>query len=130
VGRAAEAAAGGRVFGPAQQVVASVPEGTAPPRPSGPDLSLRPDLSRGRDERRETGVRVGVVPAAAAVYVDGNFVGTGRDLAAAVRPLTLAPGRHVLEAVAPGYRPLRREVELGAGEVIVVELALEREAGA
>ena len=37
------------------------------------------------------------------VFLDGRLLGTGRDLVA--RAFPLAPGRHAIEIVAPGFRP-------------------------
>ncbi len=42
-------------------------------------------------------------PLDAQVFLDGRLLGTARDLVA--RAFPLAPGRHAIEIVAPGFRP-------------------------
>jgi len=44
------------------------------------------------------------------------------------RPVYVAPGRHVVEVTAPGYRPVRTEVAVSAGELRDLAVALGREA--
>jgi hypothetical protein len=58
----------------------------------------------------------------AAVYVDGSFRGTGAEL----DELNLAPGRHRVEVVAPGYRTFDREVDVKAGRNPELTVELER----
>ena len=43
------------------------------------------------------------------------------------RPIHLAPGRHVIEVSAPGYRSVRTEVAVSAGELRDLAVALGRE---
>lgn len=67
------------------------------------------DLSRGE-------LRVRSVPEGASVEIDGA--------SASPSPLTvrLAPGKHTVRALAPGYEPVSREIELeanGAAELVV-----------
>lgn len=57
-------------------------------------------------------------PEGANVFVDGVFVGTG------IWQGPLPSGPHRFEALAPGYRPFRREVLLAAGERAVVPALL------
>jgi hypothetical protein len=63
-----------------------------------------------------------VQPEQAAVYVDGAFRGTGRDIA----ELNLPPGRHRVEVVAPGFKTFDREVEVKPGDTQTVTIELER----
>lgn len=63
-----------------------------------------------------------VRPEQAAVYVDGAFRGTGRD----VDDLDLPPGRHRVEVVAPGFKTFDREVEVKAGATETLSIELER----
>jgi hypothetical protein len=114
----------GRVFGP-------VPAGAAAQAAaSGPDLSLRPDLRVERDSGAPAAARSGaalevkVTPPVASVYVDGEFVGTGSELARLQRGLSVAPGAHRIEVMAPGHEPREVAVEVPAGErrQVVVEL--------
>ena len=76
----------------------------AGPEPDGGELLLRVD------------------PADASVYVDGVFRGTGQDSAV----LSLAPGRHQIEVVRPGYRTEEREVEVRPSDVTEVTIELGR----
>jgi tetratricopeptide (TPR) repeat protein len=46
------------------------------------------------------------------------------------RPLYVAPGRHVVDVTAPGYRPVRTEVAVSAGELRDLAVALGSEAAA
>lgn len=52
-----------------------------------------------------------VEPADASVYVDGEFRGAARQ----ARTLELPEGRHRVEVVRPGYKPVEREIEIRAG---------------
>lgn len=67
-------------------------------------------------------LRLSVRPADASVYVDGAFRGSGREASS----LKLAPGRHRIEVVRPGYRTMEREVEIAPGEPTEVTIELER----
>lgn len=58
-------------------------------------------------------------PAAATLLLDGRSVTLG------VAPLRIAAGGHVLEASADGYRPLRREIMVSAGQPLRLRLALQ-----
>ncbi len=73
----------------------------------------RAEPEPGREPAAESGtLRLDVVPPDATVYVDGEFHGVAREL----RRLRLAPGRHEVEVVRPGYLTQSRVVELRAGE--------------
>jgi PEGA domain len=65
-------------------------------------------------------LRLDVEPEDASVYVDGAFRGTGREAAS----LRLAPGRHRIEVVRPGYRTDEREVEIAPAEPTVISVHL------
>ena len=115
--------AGGRVFGPVQK---QGPEATP-----GPDPRLRPELQRpvgGPPPSVERGERAAlefrVTPEIASVYVDGEFLGTGRELAQMERGFAVSAGAHTVEVVAPRFAPrtLTVEVEAGASRQVVVEL--------
>jgi len=67
-----------------------------------------------------------VVDPWAEVFVDGNHVATTPT----ARPIPLPPGRHFLKFENPYHRTVDREVEVVAGETLVVELALEPTVGA
>jgi serine/threonine protein kinase len=59
-----------------------------------------------------------VEPSDAAITVDGAPVASGKAI-------SLAPGKHVVEAQAGGRKPYRAELELAAGAHLAVEAALE-----
>jgi len=75
-----------------------------------------------RDDAEAGTLRLDLKPSDASVYVDGEFRGSGRR----VETLRLAPGRHRLEVVRPGYRTVEREIEVRAGENSRVEIELGR----
>lgn len=57
-------------------------------------------------------------PSDAAVYVDGQYVGTVAQFTSTSQPLSLNPGRHHVEIQAQGYVPLAFDADIVAGEVI------------
>jgi hypothetical protein len=75
-----------------------------------------------RDDAEAATLRLDLKPSDASVYVDGEFRGSGRR----VETLRLAPGRHRLEVVRPGYRTIEREIEVRTGETTRVEIELSR----
>jgi len=116
-------------------------EGGAPPDRGAPlDRGGRPDLggeprddrgtaSRGA-ERTDLGrVMLEVRPDDASVYLDGRFVGTGRDVTTATEPLLVVPGEHRLQVVHPDYANEDRSFSVSAGEEKMVGVELHRGAG-
>jgi hypothetical protein len=71
-------------------------------------------------ERAE--VQLHVVPADAAMYVDGEFRGTAREVAS----LRLTPGRHHVEVTRPGYRVAERTIDVEAGTLTSIRIELQR----
>jgi hypothetical protein len=67
-------------------------------------------------------LQLSVQPEDASVYVDGAFRGTGREASS----LRLAPGRHRIEVVRPGFRTAESELEIPAGETTRLQVTLER----
>jgi len=67
-------------------------------------------------------LELSVRPEDASVYVDGAFRGSAREAST----LRLAPGRHRIEVVRPGYRTLEKEVDIAPGETTDVKVELER----
>ena len=67
-------------------------------------------------------LQLSVQPEDASVYVDGAFRGTGREAAS----LKLAPGRHRIEVVRPGFRTAESDVDVPAGETTRLKVTLER----
>jgi hypothetical protein len=66
-------------------------------------------------------VTVNVEPAGATVMVDGRTMGT----APLPKALGIAAGNHVLEVVADGYKPTRRELMISAGVPLALNVKLE-----
>jgi hypothetical protein len=96
-----------------------------------PGRDARDRVSRtGGDDAREDEpddaeagtLHLGLNPSDASVYVDGEFRGSGSR----VENLRLAPGRHRIEVVRPGYRTVEREIDVRAGETSRVEFDLGR----
>jgi hypothetical protein len=115
----------GRVFGPAVEERT----GGAAPRP---DPSLRPE-TRGEGGGQEraapplgaAALEVVVSPAGAAVYLDGEFLGTAAELRVLQRGVAVGAGRHRIEVFAPGLSPKAVEVEVTSGETRQVVIELE-----
>jgi hypothetical protein len=114
-----------RVFGPA---VEERTGGTSPR----PDPSLRPETrgEAGGDERAApplgaAALEVVVSPAGAAVYLDGEFLGTAAELRVLQRGVAVSSGRHRIEVFAPGLAPKAVDVEVTSGETRQVVIELE-----
>lgn len=77
-----------------------------------------------KDELAAVGGRLDlkIRPEDASVYVDGAFRGSAREASS----LKLAPGRHRIEIVRPGYRTHDREVDVVPGETTELTIELER----
>jgi hypothetical protein len=115
----------GRVFGPA-------PQETAPRAAPHADPSLRPETrgEAGGDERAAPPLGVAaldvvVSPAGAAVYLDGEFLGTAAELRVLQRGVAVSAGRHRIEVFAPGLSPRSVEIEVTSGETRQVVIELE-----
>ena len=67
-------------------------------------------------------VRLAASPDDAAIYVDGEFRGSARQVAG----LQLAPGRHHVEAVRPGFRVAAREIDVAPGTLTSIRIELQR----
>jgi PEGA domain len=87
------------------------------------EQDVRPDADYGdRDGVADAGrLQLDVRPADATIYVDGQFRGT----AAVDSALDLAPGRHTVEIVRPGYQTERRVVDVRIGEARSLSIALQ-----
>lgn len=77
-----------------------------------------------KDETAAVGgrLKLSVRPDDASVYVDGAFRGSAREASS----LKLAPGRHRIEIVRPGFRTLEREVDVVPGETTDLTVELEK----
>jgi hypothetical protein len=73
---------------------------------------------------RGAALELRVSPDNAAVYLDGELVGTGEELRRLQRGLAVPPGKHQIQVMAPGKAARELEVEVGPGErqQVVVEL--------
>lgn len=91
--------------------------------PSAPDAQVTEVETQINQLRTRVGeFQIVVTPADAmglAVTLDGQAVSLGR-------PAHVAPGHHVVEAIAEGYTTLHREVDASAGQAQVLTLNLER----
>jgi hypothetical protein len=97
--------------------------GREEPRYEGPRDREEADRAEDDRENAEAGtLRLDLKPSDASVYVDGEFRGAGRR----VENLRLAPGRHRIEVVRPGYRTVEREVDVRPGDNNRVQIELER----
>jgi len=69
------------------------------------------------DARAEPGrLQLSIEPNDASVYLDGRFVGTGRELAGLRSGLLVDAGEHRLEVVRPGYVGETRSVTIRGGD--------------
>ncbi|MEE2775549.1 MAG: PEGA domain-containing protein [Acidobacteriota bacterium] len=90
------------------------PPPTAAPRSTEPSNVSRTPV--GADARREPGgVVLEVHPADASVYLDGRFIGTGREVSTLRSPLLVDPGSHTLQVIHPDYLSEDIEFEIGSG---------------
>lgn len=84
-------------------------------QPESEEAAPRPSGGRGM-------LLLQVEPPDASVYVDGEFRGAARQ----ARSLELTEGRHRVEVVRPGYKPVEREIEIRAGRSENWEVSLGR----
>jgi hypothetical protein len=101
-----------------------------------PEREVRRERDDPEDDARSVGVedaanepsaeygklQLSVQPEDASVYVDGAFRGSGREASS----LRLAPGRHRIEVVRPGFRTAESDVDVPAGETTRLKVSLER----
>jgi hypothetical protein len=89
----------------------------SPPSQAANDSVTRPPAT-GR-------LRVHAEPGDAAVYLDGEYLGLGAELARIHGALAVPIGTHRLEAARPGFASAVRTVEVGDGDVAQVDIILE-----
>jgi hypothetical protein len=111
--------AGAYYGGPGYSVGVHAPSGAV----GGDDGEAPPPPARAAERSYESPsgrVRLEVRPDDASVYVDDEFRGTARE----ARIMRLAPGRHRIELVRPGFATEQREVTVVSGESqdVLVEL--------
>lgn len=116
---------------PSRRVFGKKEEAAEPPARGGADPSLRRETRSDAEEPRAERVPKGAVldlrvsPDNAAVYLDGELVGTADELRRLERGLAVPPGKHEVEALAPGKKPRSLTVEVNAGEKQQVVIELE-----
>ena len=80
------------------------------------------------DARGEPGsLKLEIEPGDASVYLDGRFLGTGRELARLRSGLIVDPGQHRIEVVRPGRRSETQTFSVTAGEEVSVDIELDEE---
>jgi hypothetical protein len=67
------------------------------------------------------GVSLEITPNTAAVYVDGQYVGTVANFAPTMAPLALTQGRHRLKVRSPGYETMSFDADVKPGQVILFQ---------
>lgn len=86
----------------------------------------RSDRPDGPGDKNIGRLILSIWPEDAAIYIDGNFAGTGGEVGRLSAGLILPPGEHRIEIVRPGYRTVDRQVVLPPGEEVKIQLDLER----
>jgi hypothetical protein len=87
-----------------------------------------PSRGESLDARAEPGrLALDVQPDDASVYLDGRFLGTGRELAGLRSGLIVDPGTHTIEVVRPGREAATRYVQIVSGRETRIEVSLEGE---
>ena len=74
------------------------------------------------ESKISTGISMVVEPADAAVYLDDAALRPEHSW-----PIGVSPGRHTIVVMKPGFRPLRKEVEVQKGRIVRLEVRLEPE---
>ena len=72
-------------------------------------------------------LKLEIEPGDASVYLDGRFLGTGRELARLRSGLIVDPGEHRIEVVRPGRESEAKTFSVRAGEEIRLEIELDEE---
>ena len=85
------------------------------------------DITDLRSEPASLDLRVR--PADASVYLDGRFLGSGRELSNLRAPLIIDSGEHVLQVVHPDFATERREFAAEPGEDVDLEVELGASSG-
>jgi hypothetical protein len=112
---------------------ATPPDTPATERPPDERGAPPPPLPGQAGERVEAGIQRGflkvqVSPPDAAVYLDGEFLGRGDELARLHGAIPVAAGQHRIEVVRPGYRSWTQTVEVGGSpQPAEVRINLDRE---
>lgn len=94
-------------------------------RDHGEEIEIEDQDGRTDQVQEQGRVRLEVEPDDASVYLDGQFIGTARDLASLRRGLLVEPGKHTVAVVRPGRESVEREFEVEPGEDVELEIELE-----
>jgi hypothetical protein len=89
------------------------------------ETTAAPDRLDARGEPGRLVLRV--LPDDASVYLDGRFLGTGREMARLRSGLIVDPGDHHLEVVRPGRQSRDESFTVEAGEEVSVDIELDEE---
>jgi hypothetical protein len=85
------------------------------------------DMAEAGAAERVARLHLRVTPADASVYLDGNFLGTGREMEQLSAGLVLTPGSHRLQVVRPGYESEDVSFDSDPGEALELRVDLEEE---
>ena len=100
----------------------------SPERPGRASLAEESDESAAsapNDARFEPArLTLEVVPEEASIYLNGRFLGSGREISNLRAPLIIDSGDHVLQVVHPDYRTEKREFSVSEGETLDLEIEL------
>lgn len=92
------------------------------------DLEEELEANEDRAERGSMArLRLSITPEDASIYLDGNFLGTAREVAQLSAGLVVPPGSHRLEVVRPGYEAEEVRFDGDAGEEVSLQVDLERD---
>ena len=98
-----------------------------PPAPAPAAASAAESDTPGPPSFRASGLlHLAVEPVDAAVYLDGEYLARGSELARLHGALPVARGVHVVEVVRPGYDSRRIEVDVVGADPVRLEIRLER----
>ena len=86
--------------------------------PAGP-VTVQPGTTTG------AGVSFEITPVDADVFVDGTYVGRVSNFGPRSQPLSVTPGRHLIEIRRQGYQTLSFDADVAAGQVIPYEGAMQ-----
>jgi hypothetical protein len=74
-------------------------------------------------------LQLAVTPTDASVYLDGRFVGRGKEITGDEAGLSIEPGEHLLEVVRPGHQPETLAFHAASGETVELAVRLAAEKG-
>jgi hypothetical protein len=108
----------------------SPPIPTSPLSPPAPGKPAAPGRGEQAPDAPHVGyLRVDVGPPAAAIFIDGRYVGTAEQLSGSAMLLALPPGRHQVDGLCPSFRPMRAVLDVLAGQSVTLRARLTPEGG-